>query len=168
MSEVERLLDVADLNVTFPSPTGAVQAVRSVSFTLARERLAIVGESGSGKSTLGHALLRLVPAPGVVRARRMWLAGHDLLALDEHALRRVRGARIAMIMQDPKYSLNPVMRVGEQIAEAYRLHNAAGRRVARARAREMLETVRIRDPERVFHAYPHERSGGMGQCVMTP
>jgi peptide/nickel transport system ATP-binding protein len=160
------LLDVADLNVFFPGPSGTVRAVRDVSFTLGRERLGIVGESGSGKSTTGRAILRLIPPPGQVRATRIALHGLDVLGLTEKQMREVRGARISMVMQDPKYSLNPVMRVGEQIAEAYRLHSRAGHREARERALDMLRAVHIRDPERVYRAYAHELSGGMGQRVM--
>jgi peptide/nickel transport system ATP-binding protein len=160
------LLEVRKLSVTFPTPSGVVRAVRGVSFTLGRERLGIVGESGSGKSTTGRAILRLIPPPGRVEAERVALGGVDLLRLSEREMRRVRGERVSMVMQDPKYSLNPVMRVGEQIAEAYRLHARAGRGEARGRALAMLEAVRIRDPERVYRAYPHELSGGMGQRVM--
>ncbi|RMD61705.1 MAG: ABC transporter ATP-binding protein [Alphaproteobacteria bacterium] len=160
------LLEVEDLHVTFPARTGTVAAVRGVSFTLGREKLGLVGESGSGKSITGRAILRLVPPPGQVRARRLVFDGCDLQALDARAMRAIRGERISMVMQDPKFSLNPVMTVGEQIAEAYRVHHRAGRREARRRALEMLAAVRIRDPERVYDAYPHEVSGGMGQRAM--
>lgn len=162
----EPLLEVVNLSVTFPSPAGAVQAVRGVSFSLGQERLGIVGESGSGKTTVGRAILKLIPSPGKVTAERVALGGLELTALDERAMRDIRGERISMVMQDPKYSLNPVMRVGQQIAEAYRLHACVSRREARQKSLDMLEAVRIRDPERVFHAYPHELSGGMGQRVM--
>ena len=160
------LLDVVDLSVTFPSAAGAVHAVRGVSFSLGQERLGIVGESGSGKTTIGRAILDLIPTPGQVSAERITLSGLDLTKLNERAMRDIRGERISMVMQDPKYSLNPVMRVGDQIAEAYRLHARAGRKVARQKSLDMLEAVRIRDPERVYDAYPHELSGGMGQRVM--
>ncbi len=160
------LLDVEDLRVTFQTPQGEVEAVRGVSFTLGRERLGIVGESGSGKSQTGRALLRLSAANGRIAARRMEFDGIDLLAADERAMRDIRGARISMIMQDPRYSLNPVMTVGEQIAEAYLIHSTATRRMARDRAMEMLATVQIRDPETVYNLFPHQVSGGMGQRVM--
>ena len=160
------LLSVNNLNVSFPTPSGVVRAVREVSFTLGRERLGIVGESGSGKSTTGRAILRLIPQPGQVIADKMLLHDTDLQSLSEKDMRKIRGERISMVMQDPKYSLNPVMRVGDQIAEAYRLHSQAGRREARKKALAMLGAVRIRDPERVYRAYPHELSGGMGQRVM--
>jgi peptide/nickel transport system ATP-binding protein len=160
------LMSVEDLHVTFSTPRGLVEAVRGVSFEFGRERLGIVGESGSGKSQTGRALLRLSARNGRIRARRMEFDGIDLLAASERALRDIRGARISMIMQDPRYSLNPVVTVGEQITEAYLIHSAATRREARERTLEMLATVQIRDPERVYGLYPHEVSGGMGQRVM--
>ena len=160
------LLSVRDLRVSFPSRQGMFEAVRGVSFDLGRERLGVVGESGSGKSMTGRAILGLVRPPGQVTAQALTLGGQDILNLPERERRRIRGRRIAMVMQDPKFSLNPVMRVGDQIVEAYRLHSGAGRAAARLKALEMLEAVRIRDPERVFQSYPHEVSGGMGQRIM--
>ncbi|HMA13331.1 MAG TPA: ABC transporter ATP-binding protein, partial [Kiloniellaceae bacterium] len=160
------LLAVEDLHVTFPTRKGLVEAVRGVSFSLGREKLGIVGESGSGKSMTGRAILRLVAKPGIVRARRLEFDGTDLQRASEAELRRIRGQRISMVMQDPKFSLNPVMRVGEQIAEAYRTHQRVQPAEAKRRALEMLKAVRIRDPERVYRAYPHEVSGGMGQRIM--
>ncbi len=160
------LLEVEDLHVTFHTPKGPVEAVRGVTFELGREKLGIVGESGSGKSQTGRAILGLIDSRGEVRAKTLRFAGSDLLNADERAMRRIRGNRISMILQDPKYSLNPVMTVGHQIAEAFLVHYKASRKDARRRALEMLEAVRIRDPERVYHAYPHELSGGMGQRVM--
>jgi len=161
-----RLLDVQNLWVRFPSRNGVFDAVRGVSFRLGRERLGIVGESGSGKSMTGRAILRLIRPPGQVTADHISLDGEDLMAKSERAMRDVRGQRISMVMQDPKFSLNPVMTVGDQIIEAYQLHSRAGRATARRKAMEMLEAVSIRDPERVFRAYPHEMSGGMGQRIM--
>ena len=114
----------------------------------------------------GRAVLGLIRPPGIVEARKMQFDGTDLLALSEREYLSIRGNRIAMVMQDPKFSLNPVMTVGRQIAEAYQVHTAASRSEARLRTLEMLEAVRIRDPERVFGAYPHEVSGGMGQRIM--
>ena len=160
------LLTVEDLWVRFPGRTGPVEAVRGIGFTMGREKLGIVGESGSGKSMTGRAVLRLVPPPGRVSAGRLAFDGIDLAAIDEAALRRIRGRRIAMVMQDAKFSLNPVMRVGHQVDEAYRAHAAASPREARRRTLDMLAAVRIRDPERVYRAYPHELSGGMGQRAM--
>ncbi len=159
------LLTVENLRVRFRMPTRMVEAVRGISFTVGREKLGIVGESGSGKSMTARALLRLVPPPGEVSADRLRFADVDLLAAGARTLRDIRGRRISMVLQDPKFSLNPVMTVGRQVAEAYRAHRAS-RGEARHRALEMLRAVRIRDPERVYHAYPHELSGGMGQRIM--
>ncbi|MDF1871948.1 ABC transporter ATP-binding protein [Vannielia sp.] len=160
------LLDVEDLWVRFPSRHGTFDAVRGVSFTLGRERLGIVGESGSGKSMTGRAILRLIRPPGQVEAKHVLLDGENLLEKSERDMRAVRGQRISMVMQDPKFSLNPVMTIGAQIIEAYRLHSKASKSAAYTKAIEMLEAVSIRDPERVMRAYPHEMSGGMGQRIM--
>ncbi|HBU98866.1 ABC transporter ATP-binding protein, partial [Thalassospira lucentensis] len=155
-----------NLEVTFNTPKGKVHAVRGVSFDLGRERLGIVGESGSGKSQTGRAILGLTAANGTISAEKMQFRDVDLANLTPKQWRKVRGARISMIMQDPKYSLNPVMTIGDQIIEAYREHHKVNAKEARHRALEMLEAVKIRDPERVFNSYPHETSGGMGQRVM--
>ena len=160
------LLRVEDLHVDFNTPKGIVHAVRGVSFDLGREKLGIVGESGSGKSQTGRAILGLLDSRGRARAKRVEFDGVDLLRADERTMRAIRGDRISMVMQDPKYSLNPVMTVGKQIEEAYLVHTRAPRREARQRTLEMLDAVRIRDPGRVYHAYPHEVSGGMGQRIM--
>lgn len=160
------LLDVQNLWVKFPSRHGIFDAVRGVSFTLGRERLGIVGESGSGKSMTGRAILRLIRSPGIVEADHINLEGADLLKKSEKDMRAVRGQRISMVMQDPKFSLNPVMTIGDQIIEAYRLHNATSKADAYKKSLDMLEAVSIRDPERVMRAYPHEMSGGMGQRIM--
>lgn len=163
---MDTLLDVENLWVRFPSRQGVFDAVRGVSFTLGRERLGIVGESGSGKSMTGRTILRLIRPPGIVEADHIKLDGVDLLQKSEKDMRDVRGERISMVMQDPKFSLNPVMTIGDQIIESYRLHNKATKSEARAKALEMLEAVSIRNPERVMRAYPHEMSGGMGQRIM--
>ena len=160
------LLVVEDLKVTFPSPSGHVDVVKGLSFQLGRERLGIVGESGSGKSMTGRSILGLVRAPGRVTAARLEFDGVDLLKQSDRGMRAIRGARISMVMQDPKFSLNPVMTVGEQIAEALVAHKRLPRREIAARVRAMLEAVRINDPDRVASLYPHEISGGMGQRVM--
>ncbi len=160
------LLTIEDLKVNFPTRKGLVEAVRGISLSLGREKLGIVGESGSGKSLTGRSVLRLVPRPGVVTASRLEFDGIDLQRASEAQMRQIRGQRISMVMQDPKFSLNPVMRVGEQIAEAYRTHQKVPSAEARRRALDMLAAVRIRDPERVYRAYPHEVSGGMGQRIM--
>ncbi len=160
------LLQVDDLHVTYHTPTGLVHAVNGVSFELGREKLGIVGESGSGKSQTGRAILGLTAPGGVVRAKRLQYDNINLLNADRRTLRQVRGGCISMIMQDPKYSLNPVMTVGRQIEEAYLIHSRTTQSEARERTLAMLRAVKIREPERVYRAYPHEVSGGMGQRIM--
>ena len=160
------LLIVDDLNVSFPSRSGVTRAVRNASFTLGRERLGIVGESGSGKSTTGRALLGLVPRPGIITAKTMSYGGRNLLACTEREWQELRGRHLSMVMQDPKYSLNPVQTVGHQISETCFLHLKSSREDARRRTLAMLEAVQIRDPELVYGLYPHQLSGGMGQRVM--
>lgn len=160
------LLAVENLRVTFDTETGPVEAVRGVSFQLGRERLGIVGESGSGKTMTGRAVLRLIRPPGRIAADRMIFDGQDLISASEKDMRALRGRRIAMVMQDPKYSLNPVMRVGDQLTEGLRQRDRLGSAEARKKALAALDAVQIRDPERVMDAYPHELSGGMGQRVM--
>jgi peptide/nickel transport system ATP-binding protein len=162
----ERLLTVRDLRVSYAGPDGPAPALHDICFDVGRERVGIVGESGSGKSTVGRAIMRLLPAGAKVSARELRFGDVDLSRASERAMRRVRGARIAMILQDPRHALNPLQTVGAQIAEAYAIHRPEGRRRARSRALEMLESVSIRDPERVYGLYPHEVSGGMGQRVM--
>jgi peptide/nickel transport system ATP-binding protein len=162
----ETLLSVSNLSVTYPGRTGTTQALRNASFELGRERLGIVGESGSGKSTLGRAVLGLIPKPGIVTAARLDFAGRSLLSNSERDWQSLRGRRISMIMQDPKYSLNPVRRIGDQIAETCKLHLGSSRRDAERRSLAMLEAVQIRNPDKVFDQYPHQLSGGMGQRVM--
>ena len=160
------LLEVENLWVRFPTRQGIFDAVRGVSFALERERLGIVGESGSGKSMTGRAILRLIRKPGIVESDAIRLEGRNLLELSEPEMRKVRGQKISMVMQDPKFSLNPVMTIGDQIMESYLLCNSTSKAQARAKAIAMLEAVSIRDPERVMRAYPHEMSGGMGQRIM--
>lgn len=160
------LLSVQDLNVSFTNRSGTFHAVRGVSFDLGRERLGVVGESGSGKSMTGRAILGLVRPPGKVTAQKISLGETSILNLPEKDMRQIRGKQISMVMQDPKFSLNPVMTVGRQITEAYRLHDKISKPEARDKALEMLAAVQIRDPKRVFDAYPHEMSGGMGQRIM--
>jgi peptide/nickel transport system ATP-binding protein len=157
---------VDNLNVTFDTETGPVQAVRGASFRLDRERLGIVGESGSGKTMTGRAVLRLIRPPGRISADRMEFDGVDLIRANERTLRGLRGRRIAMVMQDPKFSLNPVMKIGAQLTEGLRQRDRIDLASATAKALAALEAVQIRDPDRVMEAYPHELSGGMGQRVM--
>jgi peptide/nickel transport system ATP-binding protein len=161
------LLVVDDLRVAFPNRDGGwFEAVRGVSFTLGRERLGIVGESGSGKSQTGRAILGLTAPEGRVTAKRLEFSGTDLLNCSAAKRRELRGGRIAMVLQDPKFSLNPVMRIGAQIEETLRAHTPVSNVEAKKRALAALESVRIDDPERVYRLYPHEVSGGMGQRAM--
>ncbi|GIX11462.1 ABC transporter ATP-binding protein [Elioraea sp.] len=162
----EPILTVEGLSVTFPSLQGKVPAVRGVSFTVGREKVGIVGESGSGKSMTGRAILKLTPPQAQVEARHLRFRGIDLAAASEREMRGIRGRRIGMILQDPKFALNPVQTVGRQIAEAFRIHRRASRAEAKERTLAMLEAVRIRNPRRVYDLYPHEVSGGMGQRIM--
>ncbi len=166
MDTGEALLTVEDLRVRFATQRFVVDAVRGVSFTVGREKLGIVGESGSGKSTIGRSILKLHPRLTQMTAKRFDFRGIDLLGASEKQMLDIRGRRISMILQDPKFALNPVMPVGEQIAEAYRTHHKASSAEARQRALDMLEAVRIREPKRVYNQYPHQISGGMGQRVM--
>ncbi|WP_342640137.1 ABC transporter ATP-binding protein [Rhodoligotrophos ferricapiens] len=161
------LLTIEDLRVRFHLRRGIVEAVRGVSFTLGRERLGIVGESGSGKSQTGRAILGLTRPPGEVTAKTLNFDGTDLLTASPRQLRALRGSRMTMVMQDPKYSLNPVMTVERQMVEAYRAHNRrASRSEALERSAAMLAAVKLHNPTRVMSLYPHELSGGMGQRVM--
>jgi ABC-type dipeptide/oligopeptide/nickel transport system ATPase component len=161
------LLDVQDLTVVFEGSRTSVTAVDHVSFQLATgETLGLVGESGSGKSVTAFSILRLVQPPGRIVSGRVLFEGRDLLALPEPEMRQVRGARISLIFQEPMTALNPVMRVGDQIAEALRVHGLADAGEARARAIELLDAVRITEPARRVRDYPHQLSGGMRQRVM--
>ncbi|NLS20458.1 ABC transporter ATP-binding protein [Rhizobium sp. P40RR-XXII] len=158
------ILSIKGLNVRFGR--NSVSAVSDVSFDVGRERVGIVGESGSGKSTTGRAVMRLLPPSAAVTAERLDLNGTPLLDRTERQMGALRGKDMALIMQDPRYSLNPVLPVGKQIAESAGLHLGATGSAARDAARAMLERVRIADPERVMALYPHQISGGMGQRVM--
>ena len=167
MSSPEQpFVDVKNLRVSFPSPTGAVEAVRGVSFTMGRERLGIVGESGSGKSVTGRSLMRLLAPRAKVTADRLMVAGHDIANVSETEVRALRGRKIGLILQDPKFSLNPVKTVGQLIGETWRTHNGGSAKDARSAVMELLGQVQIRDPARVIDAYPHQLSGGMGQRIM--
>jgi len=163
------VLDVQDLGVRFQGEGGIVAAVEGVSFTLgAGETLAIVGESSSGKSVTALALMRLLGAPPAchVSGRSLLAGAGDLLALSEADMRDVRGREIGMIFQEPLTSLNPVHRVGRQVAETLIRHEHLSDRAARARAIELLDLVGIPEPGRRIDAFPHELSGGMRQRVM--
>jgi len=167
-SAPRRLVEVTDLQVHFATDAGIVKAVDGVSFHIDRgETLAVVGESGSGKSVTSLALMRLLPKPaGRIAGGRILFDGTDLALRSDSEMRRLRGTEIGMIFQEPMTSLNPVLTVGEQIAERVRTHNGLSQRAAMARAVEMLELVRIPDPARRALNYPHQMSGGMRQRVM--
>ncbi len=160
------LVDIANLSIAFPTRQGLSLAVREVSLTLGVEKLGIVGESGSGKSLTARSILRLLPPNAVVTAERISFDGIDVMRAGETELRAIRGRRAGLILQDPKFSLNPVMTAGDQIAEAWRAHRKGTWRQARQAALDLLAQVQIRDPGRVAGSYPHELSGGMGQRVM--
>jgi len=167
-TEAATLLDVADLRTYFFLRGGILKAVDGVSFALkAHETLAIVGESGCGKSMTALSLMRLIPdPPGRIVGGSVKLDGRDLLALDERAMRGVRGKDISMIFQEPMTSLNPVMTVGRQIGEALLLHENMSRAESMRRAVDILRLVRIPEPEQRLREYPHQLSGGMRQRVM--
>jgi oligopeptide/dipeptide ABC transporter ATP-binding protein len=161
------LLSVRDLTTEFRTEEGVVRAVDHVSFELAKgEMLGIVGESGSGKSATSLSLMRLLPPQGRVVSGSVELGGKNLLALDEPGMRALRGARIAMIFQDPMTALNPYLRIGEQLVEGAILHLGLSASDAERRARALLERVHIPDAQARLRSYPHELSGGMRQRVM--
>jgi peptide/nickel transport system ATP-binding protein len=162
------ILDVKNLNTVFFTNSGLFKAVDDVSFNVRRgETLAIVGESGCGKSVSALSIMRLVPnPPGKIVGGSVMLEGKELLALSEEEMRGIRGNRMSMIFQEPMTSLNPVMRIGDQITEAVRLHQNKTAKEAWARAVEMLRLVRIPEPERRAREYPHQLSGGMRQRAM--
>lgn len=161
------LLEVEDLHTDVVTPDGPLHAVVGVSFTLAPGRtLALVGESGCGKSLTALSILRLLPPGGRVIAGHIRFDGRDLLRASEPELCRLRGRDIAMIFQEPQSSLNPLLKVGVQVDEVLRWHKHLPRRVARQSGVELLRRVGLPDPERRYHAYPHELSGGMRQRVL--
>ena len=164
----DTVLDVKNLQTVFFTNSGLFRAVDDVSFSVGRgETLAIVGESGCGKSVSALSIMRLVPdPPGRIVGGSVMLEGTDLLALDDAAMRGIRGNRISMIFQEPMTSLNPVIRIGDQIIEAVRLHQKVTNKEAWQRAVEMLRLVRIPEPERRAREYPHQLSGGMRQRAM--
>ena len=167
-AKADRVIEVQDLQTYFYTRAGLVKAVDGVSFSLRRgEMLAVVGESGCGKSVTALSLMRLVAdPPGRIVGGSVRLGDVDLVGLDEAAMRLVRGKEISMIFQEPMTSLNPVMTVGRQIAEAIMLHEAASRRAALARTVEMLQLVGIPEPQQRVREYPHQLSGGMRQRAM--
>jgi ABC-type dipeptide/oligopeptide/nickel transport system ATPase component len=162
-SDPNFLLEVRELSVAFGDRT----VVDRVSFHIAPgETLGVVGESGSGKSVTAFSILRLLQAPGRITGGQVLFQGRDLLAIPERDMRAVRGAGISLIFQEPATALNPVMRVGDHIAEALMVHGLATKAEAKRRAIELLDAVRLPDPARRARDYPHQLSGGMRQRVM--
>ena len=161
------LLRVDRLTTVFDTARGALPAVDAVSFEIrAGETLGLVGESGSGKSVTALSIMRLVQPPGRIASGRVIFKGRDLLTLGEREMQRVRGAEISLIFQEPMTALNPVFRIGDQIAETLVVHGRATKRDARAKAIDLLRSVRIPHPESRVADYPHQLSGGMRQRVM--
>src|SRR4051812_13014129 len=163
----DSLLAVERLTTVFDTATGTVPAIDEVSFEIgAGETLGLVGESGSGKSVTALSIMRLIEPPGRIAGGRVVFQGRDLLTLPDREMQHVRGAQIGLIFQEPMTALNPVFRVGQQIAETLLVHGRTTRRDGRARAIELLRAVRITDPEVRIDDYPHELSGGMRQRVL--
>src|SRR5687767_4626387 len=161
------LLEVKNLQTHFPTRAGLVKAVDGVSFGVGEgELLGLVGESGCGKSITALSVMRLIGAPGKIVGGEVWFGEENLLLASDARMREIRGDDIAMIFQDPMTSLNPVFKVGEQIAEALRLHRGLSRKQAREAAVEAMREVSIPDPARRVDDYPHQLSGGMRQRVM--
>ena len=167
VNPAEALLEVKSLRTTFFTSDGAVDAVDNVSFNVRRgESVALVGESGCGKSVTAMSIMRLVAVPGKITAGEIRFKGRDLASLSERDMRNVRGNDIAMVFQEPMTSLNPVFKIGAQVAEAIRIHRKVSKKDAWKQAGDMLELVSIPDPHKRLHDYPHQLSGGMRQRVM--
>lgn len=160
------LVDIQNLRIAFENRSSRFEAVRGVSLSLGAEKLGIVGESGSGKSLTARALMKLLPANAAISADRLSFDGIDVLTASEKQMRQIRGKRAGFILQDPKYSLNPVMNIGRQVSEAWRAHKGGSKKQALEAAIHLLDQVKIRNPREVAASYPHEVSGGMGQRVM--
>jgi peptide/nickel transport system ATP-binding protein len=164
---VEPLLEVRDLVTGFPTEDGFVRAVDGITFTVGKgESVAIVGESGCGKSVTSMSIMRLVASPGRIDSGQIIFKGQDLMKVSESAMRKVRGNQIAMIFQEPMSSLNPVLKIGDQLTETIQTHQKLSGKQAWKRAGEMLELVAIPDPHKRLDDYPHQLSGGMRQRVM--
>ena len=160
------LLEIMDLKTHFPTPNGLVKAVDTIDMRISeKETFGLIGETGCGKSVLGHSIMRLIQS-GIVMKGKIIYKGKNLLDISEAEMRNIRGEEIATILQNPTTSLNPVIKVGEQIAEAIRLHQRLNRKDAKQKAIEMLDAVRIPSPSQRSDEYPHEFSGGMKQRVM--
>lgn len=162
----DKLLDVSNLQISFPSERGLVPVVKSISFEVGREIVALVGESGSGKSMTGRAVMGLLPPRAQVTAEKLIFEGHDLRNIKPSIWRKLRGNGLGLILQDPKYSLNPALKIGRQVEESLLLHTNLNSAERKAKALEMLERVGLADIERIYSSYPAELSGGMGQRVM--
>ncbi|UXT41816.1 ABC transporter ATP-binding protein [Agrobacterium tumefaciens] len=160
------LVEIENLKIAFQTRTSRFEAVRGVSMKLGIEKLGIVGESGSGKSLTARALMKLLPSNADIRADKLAFDGIDVLSASERQMRQIRGKRAGFILQDPKYSLNPVKTIGAQVAEAWRTHKGGSKRAAMEAAIALLDQVKIRNPRQVASSYAHEVSGGMGQRVM--
>jgi peptide/nickel transport system ATP-binding protein len=160
------LLSVEELSISFPSDAGPVRVVNGISFAVGREVVALVGESGSGKSITGRAIMGLLPRSAAASAKRLAFEGQDLTTLSPSGWNAIRGKGIGLILQDPKYSLNPAHKVGRQVEEALLLHTKLSSSERRERALDMLARVGLADPKRVYGSYPAALSGGMGQRVM--
>lgn len=167
MTCLEDILKVNNLTISYRTLRGKVKAVENVSFNLGKGKiLAVVGETGSGKTTIGLAILRILPPNAVIEKGEIWFNGKNILDLDEDAMRRIRGKEISIIFQEPKITLNPVLKIGEQIAEVPIEHLGLDKKEAYRLARKMLERTGVPDPDRVMNSYPHELSGGMAQRVV--
>jgi peptide/nickel transport system ATP-binding protein len=164
--EAAPLLSVRELRVRFGNGTDAVDALRNISFDLRKEKLGIVGESGSGKSTLGRTILKLLPRMATMSADRLDFCGSDIGKATERQMLQIRGRQIGMILQDPKHALDPTMKIGDQVGEAVTLHLGKRGKAKKSHVLDMLDSVKIRNPQRVHDLYPHQISGGMGQRVM--
>ncbi|UXS02390.1 ABC transporter ATP-binding protein [Agrobacterium tumefaciens] len=160
------LVEIENLKIAFQTRTSRFEAVRGVSMKLGTEKLGIVGESGSGKSLTARALMKLLPPIADIKADNLSFDGIDVLSASEKQMRQIRGKRAGFILQDPKYSLNPVKTIGTQVAEAWRTHKGGSKRAAMEAAIGLLDQVKIRNPRQVAGSYAHEVSGGMGQRVM--
>ena len=160
------LLSITQLKVHFPTQDGIVKAVNTIDLEIANnERLGLIGETGCGKTVLGMSIIRLLPSSTTIEGEIKY-KGNDLLKLTEKEIRKIRGKEIAMILQNPTTSLNPVLKVGDQIAEAIKLHQGLAKRAAKAKAVEMLEAVKIPDATKRANEYPHQFSGGMKERAM--
>jgi peptide/nickel transport system ATP-binding protein len=167
VNPAEALLAVKNLRTSFPTESGLVHAVDNISFNVRRgEAVALVGESGCGKSVTAMSIMRLVASPGRITAGEIWFKDRNLASLTDNQMRTIRGNDIAMVFQEPMTSLNPVFKIGWQVAEAIQIHRKVSKKQAWKQAGEMLELVSIPDPHKRLHDYPHQLSGGMRQRVM--